>query len=153
MEKKIYEKPSMQVEAFVAANYCAGACGDSGTTYYDFQCDAPVNGNYQGRTGRFDYVYWWSDSNFNPLNPNTKDKKLEDYIGRTAYELGGYHPCGTSHPVSTTSTFYYGFVDRNDNERYDAGEGCVIWRGDNPWNPNIHCTSALEHEDWEILKS
>lgn len=149
--KKIYEKPVMQAEVFVVENYCAGSCGEHGTTWYDFQCDAPVNGNHHYWDGDYDDVYWWSQSRFSPLNPATKDKKIEDYIGSTAYYLGQYHPCGITHPVSSENSFYFGFVDRNNNERYDQGEGCVIWRGDN--GRNIHCTSVLRHEDWETLKS
>ena len=149
--KKIYEKPVMQVEAFMAANYCAGQCGDEGETWFDFQCDAPVNGNHYSQGQRWDDVYWWSQSRFSPLNPATNYKKFEDYIGQQAYYLGMYHPCGVTHPVSSDNSFYFGFVDRNNNGNYDDGEGCVIWRGDN--GRNIHCTTMLNHEHWEILKS
>ena len=149
--KKIYEKPAMQVEEFVATNYCAGQCGEHGTTWFDFQCDAPLNGNHYSQGQRWDDVYWWSQSRFSPLNPATNYKKFEDYVDQQAYELGLYHPCGVTHPVSSENSFYFGFVDRNNNERYDSGEGCVIWRGDN--GRNIHCTTVLKHEDWETLKS
>ncbi len=152
MEKKIYRKPTMQLEEFIP-NECVAACGDSGTVYFPFICDAPITGNYHDSDGDWDDVYWWSDSNFNPLNPRTKNRKLEDYIGRNASRLGQYHPCGASHTVSNRSTFYYGFIDRDNDGKYTEGEGVVIWRGDNYWFPNIHCSQQLKHEDWETPKS
>ena len=42
MEKKIYEKPAMQVEAFIANDYCVNCKEDPAhqfVTYY-FECDA-----------------------------------------------------------------------------------------------------------------
>lgn len=140
--KKAYIKPSMESEAFVPNTYVA-ACGDSGTTYL-FTCDA--GGGYSGNvyvesngvaglqtdgewipgTGWGDWGHWQSADR----------------------SLGGYHACGTKHEADSDDEFLNGYyVPYGSNRVTDV----IIWRG--PYNNNVHCTTNLNMDSWEIAKS
>ena len=128
--KRIYESPKAYVEMFTPNEYVA-ACGDSGKVY-KFVCDAP-----RGTL----YYYRYSDGTIDG-----------NYTGwRGAHELGSYHPCRKTHEASSTSGFYDGFVDYNNNGRHDAGEGVIVWRGEN--GRNGHATTELDMSKWETAKS
>lgn len=145
--KNQYVKPEMHEEEFIANIYVA-ACGDSGKTF-NFECNAPVKGNHWSYTGRYDKVYYWSNSKFNPTSGNIPS--FGTYSGTKASSLGGYHPCTEKHPAGASTNFYLGYVDRDDDGKYDEGEGVIIWRGNK--NDNVHCTKELDVDSWEVLKS
>lgn len=128
--KKEYVSPKMVCETFAADEYVA-ACGDSGTTYY-FECDAP------GGT-----LYYWpnSDGNIDGIHQGWG----------IALPLGDYHPCSKKHEAESTSAFYDGFVDYNENRRYDKSEEVIVWRG--PSGHNGHATKNLDINSWETAKS
>lgn len=128
--KRVYVRPTMVGERFVANEYVA-ACGDENKVY-KFTCDAPRGTlyYYPKSDGKIDGVY-------------TGD-------GR-ASRIGSYHPCNAKHEASTTNDFYDGFVDYNGNRRQDDGEGVVVWRG--PRNNNGHATTNLDMNTWETAKS
>ena len=128
--KRVYVRPTMVGERFVANEYVA-ACGDENKVY-KFTCDAPRGTlyYYPKSDGKIDGVY-------------TGD-------GR-ASRIGSYHPCNAKHEASTTNDFYDGFVDYNGNRRQDDGEGVIVWRG--PRNNNGHATTKLDMNTWETAKS
>lgn len=156
MEKKIYEKPAIQLEEFIP-NECVAACGSE--KKFAFECDAPVHGWYEKNYpynwtrwgGYWDKVYYWPSSEFNPLDPNTKDKKMEQYTGTTPTYLTKFHTCHETHDVNINSKFYFGFVDRDDDKKYDAGEGVVVWLGND--SDNCHCSASLTSTDIPLVKS
>ena len=140
--KKAYVKPSMESEEFVPNTYVA-ACGDSGTTYL-FTCDA--GGGYSGNvyvesngvaglqtdgewipgTGWGDWGHWQSADR----------------------SLGGYHACGTKHEADSDDEFLNGYYVPYGSSRVTD---VIIWRG--PYNNNVHCTTNLNMDSWEIAKS
>ncbi len=141
MEKKIYEKPAMQLEEFISDDYCAGACGET-EREYNFACDAP-----SGRMYRY-------------LNsPATGEKPSVD----TAHEyVGRFSPCPTTHTASTKGDFSYGFIDRNRNGREDEGEAAILylewgkewhWWGEEDIITNGHATTNLNMKEWTYTKS
>ena len=130
MKKKNYSKPLLISEAFVPQEYVA-ACGDSGKVY-KFTCDA--------REGTL-YYYPSGDGNIDGVYNGYGKKK----------KLGSYHPCKVMHEAEATSGFYDGFVDYNRNERYDSGEGVIVWRGED--GDNGHATANLNMDSWETAKS
>ena len=128
--KRAYVRPTMVGERFVANEYVA-ACGDSGTVY-NFECNAPKG-----------MLYYYPES----------DGKIDgEYKGNgPAVRVGSYHPCGTKHEANATDDFYDGFVDYNQNRKYDEGEGIIFWPGTR-WNYG-HATKNLDMNTWETAKS
>lgn len=136
-KKKAYVKPSMESETFVPNTYVA-ACGDSGTVY-NFTCDAGG-----GESGT---VY---------LETNGKPG-LQKGRGGDQY-LGGYHACGTTHEADSDNAFLNGYYV---TEKYvgswpfghseDVVTDVIVWRG--PHNNNVHCTTNLDMDSWETVKS
>jgi len=150
--KKIYEKPAMQVEAFVP-NQCVANCGDTEKKYL-FTCTSA------GGT-----LYYYPGF---PGNSATQPEPSD-----THERLGGYTPCGETHETDTTADFYYGFVDHNGNGRQDGDETtCIayletrheryrvwdLW----PWRwhwaerdviNNWHATDNLHMDQWQTVKS
>lgn len=140
--KKAYVKPSMESEAFVPNTYVA-ACGDSGTTYL-FKCDAgggesgnvyvesngvaglQTDGEWIPGTGWGDWGHWQSADR----------------------SLGGYHACGTKHEADSDDEFLNGYYVPYGSNRVT---NVIIWRG--PYNNNVHCTTNLNMDSWEIAKS
>ena len=128
--KKAYVKPSMESEIFVPNAYCSN-CGDSGATY-TFVCNA----GWTGLTGSTVYTNGLDGT------PETDDD----------VDLGGYHRCGATHQASTQDDFIEGYLRKNvlgvpAGPRQDV----IIWRG--PDGNNIHCTTNLDMDKWEISKS
>lgn len=140
MEKKrAYVKPSLESEAFVPNTYVA-ACGDSGTTYL-FKCDAGggVSGNVYLETNGVPGL-------------QTEGKWVGGIFGHWEYRadtsLGGYHACGTTHEADSDDDFLDGYyVPYRSNNTTKV----IVWRG--PHNNNVHCTTNLNKDSWEIAKS
>ena len=128
--KKKYVAPTMVGERFVANEYVA-ACGDENKVY-KFTCDAP---------GGPLYYYPSSDGTIDGVYTGTGSAK----------RIGSYYPCAEEHEASTTSDFYDGFVDYNNNRKQDEGEGVIVWRGKR--NNNGHATTNLDMNTWETAKS
>ena len=100
MEKKIYEKPIMQVEAFVAANYCVEKCGDI-ERKYSFVC-----------TSQSGIMYLYNNSPASGPKPSTSHSRTR---------IGRYSPCGFAHEAPTSGDFNWGFIDRNGNGSHRGG--------------------------------
>ena len=147
--KKIYEKPAMQVEAFVANQYVAN-CGDTEYGKYLFECTAGQKEGYA-----HGIIYYESYGDPDVFNYSTT---LWGGVNVRERELGGFHPCNEKHEADTTDEFYNGwFVPCQWNGsyhygmQYDKAFKVVIWRGDN--NDNIHATPKLDRDSWEVVKS
>ncbi len=139
MTKNVWVQPRTVVQQFVANEYVS-ACGDSGTVY-KFTCDAgggasgDVYLETNGKEGLQTSGYWeggwpWDGGHW---------VYGDDY-------LSGYHACGTTHEASSTDAFRNGYYVRNDNIT-----PVIVWRG--PHNDNTHCTTNLNMDNWETLKS
>lgn len=128
--RKTWEEPRILVQEFVANEYVA-ACGVENKVY-NFKCDAE-----EGE------LYYYPQS----------DGKIDgNYTGSgRAKKIGYYYPCGATHEASVTSGFYDGFVDYNENKKYDSDEGVIVWRGPN--NKNGHATKNLDMNSWNTAKS
>lgn len=139
-KKKAYVKPSMESETFVPNTYVA-ACGDSGTVY-NFTCDAGG-----GKSGT---VY---------LETNGKPGLQKGRGGDQS--LGGYHACGTTHEADSDNAFLNGYYVTEewvqdgffpwDGHYKDVVTDVIVWRG--PYNNNVHCTTNLDMDSWETVKS
>lgn len=137
-----------------AANEFIAACGDSGVTY-KFNCDAPSGQLfYYPNLNVKDYPSN-NGSPESPLNWNT-----EQWDKQNATELGYfYHPCNEKHEASTAEGFYWGFTDwyngiiteSGRNNKHDAGETVIVWRGPN--GNNGHATTNLNMSTWETARS
>ncbi len=152
--KKIYEKPVMQVEFFVANHYCSG-CGDGTTevTYY-FMCD--------GGFGQTHYNVWLDDS---PHDNQLTGRWTTNWQGNSVWGYNNqgdrdtwltpstyyYHSCQESHTVtvpkgtSVDDIFPYGFIQVKSNQSSEVIP-VRIWRGDN--NDDIHCTRTLNSSEF-----
>lgn len=134
---KSYKKPVLNVERFTPDEFVA-ACGDSGTTYL-FTCDAGG-----GKSGT---VY---------LETNGRDGLQTGWGGDQS--LGSYHACGTEHEADSDDEFLKGYYV---TEKYvgiwpwghyeTTTTDVIVWRG--PYNNNVHCTTNLDQDSWEIAKS
>lgn len=144
--KNEYVKPEMNFEEFSSNSYVA-ACGDTNKEF-NFTCNATIKGNHWSWGEKYDNVYYWPSSQFNPA---TSEPNISSYSSAKATYLSLYHPCGSTHKASASTNFYLGFVDKDDDGKYDNGEGVIIWRG--PKNDNTHCTSNLNVKTWETAKS
>lgn len=136
-KKKAYVKPSMESETFVPNTYVA-ACGDSGTVY-KFKCDAGG-----GESGT---VY---------LETNGKPGLQTGWGGDRS--LGGYHACGTTHEADSDNAFLNGYyVTEEYVGSWPSGHyekvttDVIVWRGVH--NNNVHCTTNLDMDSWETVKS
>lgn len=139
-KKKAYVKPTMESETFVPNTYVA-ACGDSGTVY-NFTCDAGG-----GKSGT---VY---------LETNGKPGLQKGWGGDQS--LGGYHACGTTHEADSDNAFLNGYYVTEewvqdgffpwDGHYKDVVTDVIVWRG--PYNNNVHCTTNLDMDSWETVKS
>ena len=140
--KKAYQKPTMAAQLFAANEYVA-ACGDNGTTYL-FECNAP-----KGKL----YYFPESDDSLDGIYNGTGSKK----------KRGDYHPCNKKHEASAASDFYEGFVDYNDNGKYDPNGTPTWWGGQTPaeavivWHDGTklgwHATKNLDINSWQTAKS
>lgn len=141
IEKKQWSRPQVVIEQFVPNEYIA-ACGDSGTTY-NFICDA--GGGADGDL---------FDSNGTNLTNNYSSK------------FSSYHACKATHEASTLGDFISGtFVKNNGNDKlsywtifgtkYYKTIPVVIWidKYSNGDMRNIHATTKLNQNDWEVNAS
>ena len=137
MGKRAWTQPLTMVQQFEANEYVA-ACGDSGVTY-NFVCDAGE--------GAWGDVY-------------TKDGRNLTR-GTTRY----FYACDATHSAPTTDEFIEGTLVLNGgNDK--AGEYVGWW----PWGhyedyesipviiwteggKDVHCTTKLNMNEWEITKS
>ncbi len=150
MEKKVYERPTMQLEEFVPNQYVAD-CGDTERSYL-FTCTFPRG-----------TLYHYPDYPANTPEPPSSARVQRE---------GGYRPCGGQHEASTTAEFYWGFVDTNYNGKEDEGERCIVYleRGIHRYRvwdlwpfrwhweereeiDNWHATGELNMSQWTIIKS
>lgn len=135
--KRAYIKPILDSETFVPQNYIA-ACGDSGTIY-KFKCDA--GGGEPGS------VYL----------ETTGDSELQTGLWGGDWYLGGYHACGTTHEAESTDDFLDGYYVTEEwvggrHGHYETKvTPVIVWRG--PRGNNIHCTTNLNMDSWETVKS
>ncbi len=125
--KVVYEKPVMDVQCFMANEFCS-TCGDINKVY-KFKCDAPAGRVYQETNGKQGLQ---TDGWF-------KDKRL-----------GGYKPCGETHEAAGDGEFLKGYVLPFDDS-YGKYLDVMIWTGEN--HDNVHCTTQLNMDEWETAKS
>lgn len=144
MEKRVWAKPEMQEFAFAANQYVA-ACGDSGSDYL-FKCDA-----FGGFLHYFKNLLVSKDA-------QQPDWNNIDYSTAGDTSIGIYTPCSQEHEASTTSDFYWGYIDYNFNGEHDPNGGLIsgketviVWRGPN--GDNGHATKNLNINSWETAKS
>ncbi len=145
MEKKIYEKPMMQLEDFIP-NECVASCTKE---VYDFTCDAKAG-----------IIHYYNDFPANIDRPTQQqiDERTVTITNRNRY----YTPCSEGKhdvPREDLSQFYHGFVDRNGNHHEDANEGAIIWlqplydRWGRLSGYNGHATNKLSISEIPIVKS
>lgn len=128
--KGVYVKPVMISEQFLPNEYVA-ACGDTNKVF-KFKCDATG--------GTMGYVY-----------QETNNKPGLQIFGDTLITsiLGGYHACGATHEAPTTDEFLDGYYIVSQ-DGVDAVP-VKIWRGED--GKNVHCTTNIHMDTWEITKS
>lgn len=143
MEKKIWSKPEMNEFVFAANEYVA-ACGDNGSDYL-FKCDASW-----GILHYFKNLLVSKDA----AEP---DWDTVDYRQAGDTEIGPYLPCGKEHEASTSSDFFWGYVDYNlngnhdpDGTRFSKEETVIVWRDE---KGSGHATQNLNINSWEVSKS
>lgn len=133
--KRIYERPLITAEQFVANEYVA-ACGDSGVSY-KFQCNAG------DRNKQYDVYSTGVEGSTTGGTLLTRDS-----WNSTNY----YHPCNQVHETEGLNDFTYGYIV--DNEGVDRQNGTktavVIWT---EGGTNVHCTTNLDMSTWETAKS
>ncbi len=141
--KKVYEKPMISVENFVANEFCS-TC-KPGELVYKFVCDAPNDGHE---------VYQFSHQD------GTIDGVINNLNLRAEYITKTYEPCGSTHTVTGNKDFSEGFIDYNKNGNYDKGEEVILWRPDR-WEEgtgwfgkNTHATKSFQESMvGEVAKS
>lgn len=159
MEKKIYEKPAMQVEAFIANDYCVNCSTDPDhqMVTYNFVCTAGAISS-----GTPAYAIHNASEQIQTIAGKYMDG------GRTSYY---FHPCNATHQFSVKRGTdlskldniltglhidRYGTVNRwGEIEDVNRYRGCdpipvTVWVDD---RNSIHCTTALNPEEWSTEKS
>lgn len=140
--KRVYSKPILESETFIPQNYIA-ACGDSGTVY-KFTCDAGggVSGNVYLETNGVEGLQTKSGW------IQTGNRPWEGHWQWADKSLGGYHACNISHEADSDSDFLKGYYQPYGSDRVID---VIVWRG--PKNNNVHCTTNLDMNSWETVKS
>lgn len=138
MEKKAYVKPSLESETFVPQTYIA-ACGDSGVVY-KFKCDA---GN-----GVYGSVYQETNGRAGLQTGLGGDTRIASYSS-SFFGESGFHACGTTHEANSDDGFFNGYYCPQGNTRNPIQ--VIIWKG--RWGRNVHCTTNLDQDSWETVKS
>lgn len=138
MVKNVWVQPQTVVQQFVANEYVA-ACGDSGTIY-KFECNAgQENHDYSvytlNRWGQKEYLTYGSGF----FGKHTVD----------GYSTS-YHPCGETHTAASDSGFLTGYYIDDMDTRKDERIPVIVWTNR---NTNVHCTTNLNMDNWETLKS
>ena len=146
MEKKIYEKPAMQVEAFVANHYCAD-CSDDAHSFVTYLFDC---GN-----GLRDTRYYIHDGNGNYQRIDGKYYGPRDYWGQQVWY---YEPCYEHHEVTVPKG--HDVIAENDDILAGyyldpiGGEvdaiPVVLWTDG---GTNMHATVVLDPHEWQMVKS
>ena len=143
--KKVYEKPAMQVEAFMANHYCS-TCGDGPTTVtYHFQCNA-------GSHERWQEVYLET----NGVAGFQTSGNIWTWTPADEY-LGGYHACDEIHdvtlsadePFNIDAVFPRGYLHAYDSEGGQSTQRWIevrVWRGDD--GRNVHCTTHVDESSY-----
>ena len=140
--KMTYEAPVMDVEQFLANEFFA-ACGDVAGTAYKFECNAGEGYPYKG-SGNV-----WVESNGVPgLQKEGYSEKFPFGYVRADRSLGGYHPCGKTHTASSEDDFLNGYYVSNATGEV---EDVIIWTG--RFRNDVHCTTNLDINSWEVEKS
>lgn len=123
-----WTRPMAEVQQFAANEYVA-ACGDGGT-WYNFTCDAGKG------------TYHWI-----LLVPTKYVWTVKDKSGKVL--ANAYGPCEETHQASSSDEFLEGFIDDNFTS-IDEHIPVIIWTDG---GTNVHCTTNLNKQDWEIAKS
>lgn len=137
--KKVYEKPMMSVENF-AANEFIAACGDLNKVY-NFECNAGYWIDYFGDKHSVPGDVYYD------VNGNGKLDRNDEHYKH-------YKACGKKHQASVENEFIKGIYvpDYNIYPQVSKKEYPVlIWKGEN--GDNVHCTTNLNINSWETLKS
>ncbi len=128
MSKLTWERPRTLVQEF-EPNVCETTC--SSGTVYKFECNAGDS------WGQYDIVL---DNGTNL----TKDRKKIRY----------YHPCGITHESPTSDVYYTGRLYYSDGDDsyipYSTSIPVIVWTDG---GTDVHCTTSLNKEDWEVAKS
>lgn len=131
--KKAYIKPVLESETFVPQVYCINCAALPGITKYYFECNAGES--YK----MYDVV---TDAGVNL----TKD----DWFWGTNY----YQPCNEKHEAYSNDEFLHGWLihsNGNDDRIKNAEkERIIIWTDG---GRDVHCTTNLDMEHWETVKS
>ena len=132
--KRAYIKPVLESETFVPQNYIA-ACGDTEYGNYLFECNA---GNRKDGYNVF----------FNDGTPYASSNDNDEWYA----PFTGYHPCYEKHKAATNSEFIDGYMYKQDRRGNNTGTriNVVIWTEN---RKNVHCTTNLDRESWEMAKS
>ena len=150
MEKRIWTRPEKTEVAFAANDYVA-ACGDRGTEYL-FKCDAGG--------GKLGYV-WVEDNEKDGLQSGSgywegtpggggsPNDEYDDF-------LNSYYACGKEHVANAEDDFLNGYYlekDKWNDGNFNLLDAIkvIIWRGTS--GNNVHCTTELDKNNWEIAKS
>ena len=159
MDKMMWSKPEMNEFAFAANEYVA-SCGDNGQNIL-FTCDA----------GGGAYGYVWTETTGddwdNLKNGQGLDTKRSYLGGPVDGSFPGYseyddlisityHACDIKHETSRYSDFkkgYYLARDKWNNGNFQLSDvlNVLIWRGAD--NDDVHCTTKLDINSWEVAKS
>ena len=143
MEKRIWSKPEMHEFAFAANEYVATSCGDGKN--YLFKCDAGGGalGHVWLETNGVDDCQ--TEDKWNQTGPFPWDREYEYYADRS---LGDYYACGTEHETKNQNEFLNGWYRKFGTSEFIK---VLVWRGVN--KNNIHCTTNLNINKWEVAKS
>lgn len=131
--KKEWIRPLTKVQQFLPNEYCS-TCGQE-KQVYKFVCDAETKWG-SGLTGSTVYA-----NGSDGISGTSDDVKL-----------GSYKHCGTTHEASTSDEFISGYMIKNvlgvpTGSRLNV----IIWRGED--GKNIHCTTNLNKDSWEVDRS
>ena len=128
--KKNYVRPTMVGERFVADEFVA-ACGDTEYGVYKFKCDAGAS------KPNYNTVYYETNN-----QPGLQQKgKNSDY-----HKTDWYHACGITHEASVKDEFIDGYCITPEGKTLSV----VIWT---EGGTNVHCTTLLNRDSWEVAKS
>lgn len=137
MEKRIWSKPEMNEFAFAANEYVA-ACGDGGTNYL-FTCDAGG-----GKSGQV----WLETNGVDDCQTQGHwDSSNSEWV-KADQSLGGYHACDEKHETKNQNEFLSGWYRAYGSDVFTK---VLVWLGVD--KNNVHCTTNLDINTWEVAKS
>lgn len=134
--KKAYIKPVLESETFIPQVYCKNCAAEPGITKYYFECNAGY------RHKQYDVI---TDAGVN---------LTKDYWTPFGDVTNYYHPCKEKHEAYSNDEFLHGWLcesDGNDDKiKWANKTKIIIWTdGGN----DVHCTTNLDMEHWETVKS